>query len=181
VYTLAKPNCTGIVVLSLCVTVNTIHREVFAMASVVNVLGEALGETLLGPILLGGVVVSLAASPEIRKRARQLGVKGIAAAMAATDVARREIKSAGAGTGSVVGQIARRMVQAGSGVREEWEDFIAEAQAAREERKPAGSRETRSGNKSGNGPAAVNGAQPHSSRGRTRRSTAGSRSRRSQP
>jgi hypothetical protein len=150
------------------------------MASVVNVLGEALGETLLGPIVLGGVVVSLAASPEIRKRARQLGVKGIAAAMVARDLARREIKSAGAGTGSIVSQIAQRLVRAGSEVREEWEDFIAEAHAAREDRTPGGSRGTRSSNKSGNGPATANGAQPHSSKGRTRRSTAGSRSRRSQ-
>ena len=39
---------------------------------------DVVGGSVLGPVVVGGVVVSMIASPELRKRARKLGVQGMA-------------------------------------------------------------------------------------------------------
>jgi hypothetical protein len=104
------------------------------MAKLLGVVGETLGETLgaswLGPIVLGGVVVAVV-SPEVRSRLRRWGVQGIAAAMAAGDMAAKQMKTAGNGTGGMANQLGQRIVQAASELREEWEDFLAEAQTVK--------------------------------------------------
>ena len=89
---------------------------------------------MLGPLVVGGVVVSMIASPELRKRARKLGVQGIAAVMAASEFANRELRGATNGTGGMASQISNRVRQAAAEVREEWQDFVAEARAAQHER-----------------------------------------------
>src|SRR5690349_24690113 len=104
------------------------------MAKFLGVVGETFGETLgaswLGPILLGGVVVA-AVSPEVRNRLRKWSVQGIAAAMAAGDVAAKRMRTAGNGTSGMASQLGQRIVQAASELREEWEDFLAEAQTVK--------------------------------------------------
>ena len=91
---------------------------------------DVFGESILGPVVVGGVVVSMIASPELRKRARKLGVQGIAAVMAASDFANRELRGATNGTGGMASQISNRVRQAAAEVREEWQDFVAEARSA---------------------------------------------------
>jgi hypothetical protein len=91
---------------------------------------DVFGESILGPVVVGGVVVSMIASPELRKRARKLGVQGIAAVMAASEFANRELRGATNGTGGMASQISNRVRQAAAEVREEWQDFIAEARSA---------------------------------------------------
>jgi hypothetical protein len=104
------------------------------MAKLLGAVGEALGETLgaswLGPVVLGGVIVAVV-SPEVRSRLRTWGVQGIAAAMAAGDVAAKRMRNTGNGTSGMVNQLGQRIVQAASELREEWEDFLAEAQTVK--------------------------------------------------
>ena len=95
---------------------------------------DVFGESILGPVVVGGVVVSMIASPELRKRARKLGVQGIAAVMAASDFANRELRGATNGTGGMASQISNRVRQAAAEVREEWQDFVAEARSAQHKR-----------------------------------------------
>lgn len=100
------------------------------MAKLLGAVGEAFGETLgaswLGPIVLGGVVVATI-SPEVRTRLRKWTVQGIAAAMAAGDTVAKRMRTAGDGTSGMANQLGQRIVQAASELREEWEDFLAEA------------------------------------------------------
>jgi hypothetical protein len=104
------------------------------MAKLLGAVGEALGDTLgaswLGPVVLGGVIVAVV-SPEVRGRLRTWGVQGIAAAMAAGDVAAKRMRNTGNGTSGMVNQLGQRIVQAASELREEWEDFLAEAQTVK--------------------------------------------------
>lgn len=104
------------------------------MAKFLGVVGETVGETIgvawLGPIILGGVAVA-AFSPEVRKRVRQWGVQGIAAAMAAGDAAGKRLRTAGDGSSGMANQLGQRIVQAATELREEWEDFLAEAQTVK--------------------------------------------------
>ncbi|HLW60855.1 MAG TPA: hypothetical protein VKV57_13155 [bacterium] len=104
------------------------------MAKLLGAVGEALGDTLgaswLGPVVLGGVIVAVV-SPEVRNRLRTWGVQGIAAAMAAGDVAAKRMRNTDNGTGGMVNQLGQRIIQAASELREEWEDFLAEAQAVK--------------------------------------------------
>ena len=95
---------------------------------------DVFGESILGPVVVGGVVVSMIASPELRKRARKLGVQGIAAVMAASEFANRELRGATNGTGGMASQISSRVRQAAAEVREEWQDFVAEARSAQHKR-----------------------------------------------
>jgi hypothetical protein len=104
------------------------------MPSVWEMLGETLAETALGPLVVGGAIVSIVAVPEVRRRVRRWGVRGVAAALAAADLASRQARVTGGDTQGVVGQIGRRVRQAAEEIREEWEDFVAEVQAAREHR-----------------------------------------------
>jgi len=110
------------------------------MPSVWEVVGEVLGGPILAPIVVGGVIVSAIASPEVRQRLRRWGVQGMAAALAAGDVARRELRAGTDGTGGLAAQIGSRLREAAAEVREDWDDFVAEAQAERE-RRQAGTRE----------------------------------------
>ncbi len=100
------------------------------MAKLLGAVGEAFGETLgaswLGPIVLGGVVIATV-SPEVRNRLRKWSVQGIAAAMAAGDTVAKRMRTAGDGTSGMASQLGQRIVQAASELREEWEDFLAEA------------------------------------------------------
>jgi len=96
-----------------------------------DTVAETLGGAVIAPIVIGGVIVSLAASPELRRRARRWGVEGMAAAIAATDLATGRAKMAGSDAGGVVGQLGQRLVQAAAEAREEWDDFMAEARAVR--------------------------------------------------
>lgn len=100
------------------------------MAKILGVVGETLGASWLGPVLLGGAVVA-AASPEVRSRLRKWSVQGIAAAMAAGEVAAKRMRTAGNGTSGMASQLGQRIVQAASELREEWEDFLAEAQSVK--------------------------------------------------
>lgn len=104
------------------------------MRSMWEMLGETLTETALGPLVVGGAIVSIVAVPEVRRRVRRWGVRGLAAALAAADLANRQVRVTGGDTQSAVGQIGRRVRQAAEEIREEWEDFVAEVQAARERR-----------------------------------------------
>jgi hypothetical protein len=101
------------------------------MAGLLEFVGDAFGETLgaawLGPIVVGGVIVAVAMSPEMRGRARKWGIKGMAAAMAAGDLATKQMKDTGDGTSGIINQFGQRMVQAAAEMREEWDDFLAEA------------------------------------------------------
>ena len=90
---------------------------------------DVVGGSVLGPVVVGGVVVSMIASPELRKRARKLGVQGMATVMAAGEFATRELKVASDGIG-MASQISNRVRQAAAEVREEWQDFVAEARSA---------------------------------------------------
>jgi hypothetical protein len=112
------------------------------MAKLLGAAGETLGETLgaswLGPVILGGVIIA-AASPEVRRRLRTWGVQGIAAAMAAGEVAAKGMRNTGNGTSGMANQLGQRIVQAAAELREEWEDFLADAQTIK-------SRTTRSSN-----------------------------------
>ena len=95
---------------------------------------DVFAESALGPIVAGGVVVSMISSPEVRKRIRKWSVQGVAAVMAAGEFATRELKGATDGTGGMASQITHRVRQAAAEVREEWQDFVAEARAAQHER-----------------------------------------------
>jgi hypothetical protein len=53
----------------------------------------------------------------------------------AADLATRRARAASNGTGGVARQLGHRVVQAASEVREEWEDFLAEARTLRESHK----------------------------------------------
>jgi hypothetical protein len=110
------------------------------MPSMWDVLGETIGETVVGPLIIGGAVVSLVAVPEVRKRVRQWSVQGAAAALAAADAVAKQVQqarqgqtAAGAAPG-IVEQLGRSVRRAAEQVREEWDDFVAEVQAAREQR-----------------------------------------------
>jgi hypothetical protein len=108
--------------------------EMVTMPSMWEVAGEALEGSLLAPLVIGGVIVSAIASPEIRQRMRRLGVRGMAAALAAGDAARRELRITSNGSGDLAVQIGHRLKEAVAEVREDWEDFVAEARAERERR-----------------------------------------------
>jgi hypothetical protein len=118
------------------------------MAKLLGVIGETFGETLgvswLGPIILGGVVVAVV-SPEARSRLRRWGVQGIAAAMAAREVAANRMKSAGNGTSGMATQFGQRILQAASELREEWEDFLAEAHTVKDRIAPSSDNNRRQG------------------------------------
>jgi hypothetical protein len=101
------------------------------MPSVWDVAGEALEGTILAPLVIGGAIVAAVASPDVRRRVRQLGVRGMAAALAATDAARREVRLTTNGTGGLAVQVGQRVREAVAEVREDWEDFVAEARAER--------------------------------------------------
>jgi hypothetical protein len=105
------------------------------MTRMLGLVGETLGETLGGsvlvPLLVGGVVVATAVSPAFRKRLRRLGVRGVAAAMATREMAMRNVRGAGDGAAGVVTQLGQRVMQAAAEAREEWDDFVAEARALR--------------------------------------------------
>jgi hypothetical protein len=103
---------------------------------------DVFGESMLGPVVVGGVVVSMIASPELRKRARKLGVQGIAAVMAASEFATRELRGATNGTGGMASQISNRVRQAAAEVREEWQDFVAEARSAQHKRMESSANKT---------------------------------------
>jgi hypothetical protein len=107
------------------------------MPSIWEIAGEALEAPLLAPLVIGGVVVSAIASPEFRQRLRRWGVQGMAAAMAAGDSARREMRTGTEGTSGLAAQIGHRLREAVAEVREDWEDFVAEARAERERRQPS--------------------------------------------
>jgi hypothetical protein len=115
------------------------------MAKVLGVVGDTVGEVVgaswLGSLVLGGVIIGVAASPEMRQRLRKWGVQGIAAAMAAGDMAAKRMRNAGDGTSGVANQLGQRIVQAVSELHEEWQDFLAEARTAK----------TRATRSSGNG------------------------------
>jgi hypothetical protein len=96
--------------------------------------GDAVGGTIVGPVILAGAVVSVAGSPEVRKRLREWGVRGAAAALSAADLAARQVKTAAGSTNGIVSQISRRVVEAAAEIREEWEDLVAEVQAEKERR-----------------------------------------------
>ena len=104
------------------------------MAKLLGVLGETLGETLgaswLGPLVVGGVVIA-AVSPVARNRLRKWSVQGIAAALAAGDTVAKRMRTAGDGTSGMASQLGQRIVQAASELREEWQDFLAEAQTVK--------------------------------------------------
>jgi hypothetical protein len=90
--------------------------------------------------------VSAVVSPEVRQRLRRWGVQGLAAALAAGDVARRELRTSTDGTSGLAAQIGHRLREAVAEVREDWEDFVAEAQAERERRQAdTGPQETPAG------------------------------------
>ena len=107
------------------------------MPSMWEVAGEALGASILAPIVIGGVVITAIASPEVRQRMRRLGVRGMAAALAAKDAAQRELRITSNGSGDLAAQIGHRLKEAVAEVREDWEDFVAEARAERERRQAA--------------------------------------------
>ncbi|GEM_PF-2927003 len=106
------------------------------MPSIWEMLGETLGETALGPLLVGGAIVSIVAVPDVRKRLRRWSVQGAAAALAAAELASRQMRVTGEGTQGVMSQVGRRVRRAAADIREEWDDFVAEVQAARERRAP---------------------------------------------
>jgi len=137
-----------------------------------DTLGETLGAAWFGPIVLGGVIVSVATSPEMRRRVRKWGVQGMAAAMAAGDLATKRMKDAGDGTSGIMNQFGQRMVQAAAEMREEWDDFLAEARTLKKRGSPstkkAEQRTVASGEREANGNAS-----------RPRRRVSKSRSRRS--
>jgi hypothetical protein len=108
------------------------------MPSVWEVAGEALGGTILAPLVVGGVVIAAIASPEARQQMRRWGVRGMAAVLAAGDVARHEIGAGANGTTGLAAQIGHRLREAAAEVREDWEDFLAEARAERERRQSSG-------------------------------------------
>ena len=104
------------------------------MPKLLGVIGETFGETLgaswLGPLVVGGVVIA-AVSPEARNRLRKWSVQGIAAALAAGDAVAKRMRTAGDGTSGMASQLGQRIVQAASELREEWQDFLAEAQTVK--------------------------------------------------
>jgi hypothetical protein len=111
------------------------------MPSIWEVAGETLGAPVLAPIVIGGAVVSAIASPEVRQRFRRWGVQGLAAALAAGDAARRELGAGTNGTTGLAAQIGHRLRDAVAEVREDWDDFVAEARTEQERRR-AGRRGT---------------------------------------
>jgi hypothetical protein len=135
------------------------------MPSMWEVAGEAVGGTILAPLVIGGVIVAAVASPEVRQRMRRLGVRGMAAALAARDAAQREMRLTTNGTGGVAVQIGHRLKEAVTEVREDWDDFVAEARAERERRQGAARRHrTTNGATPGNGEAASGAAAKSSPR-----------------
>jgi hypothetical protein len=121
------------------------------VASVWEAVGDAVGGTIVGPLILAGAVVSVAGSPEVRKRLREWGVRGAAAALSAADIAARQMKSAAGDTNGIVSQIGQRVVEAAAEIREEWEDLVAEVQAEKVRR------EQHSSNSSGRAASRVRG------------------------
>src|SRR5579859_7776285 len=107
------------------------------MPSIWEVAGEAVGGTILAPLVIGGVIVTAIASPEVRQRMRRLGVRGMAAALAARDAAQKEMQLTTNGTGGLAVQIGHRLKEAVTEVREDWDDFVAEARAEQERRQGA--------------------------------------------
>jgi hypothetical protein len=108
-----------------------------AMPSVWEVAGDLIGGPIVAPVVIGGAVVSVIASPEVRERLRRWSIRGVAAALAAGDVARRELRAGTNGTSGLAAQIGHRLKEAVAEVREDWDDFVAEARAERERRQPA--------------------------------------------
>jgi hypothetical protein len=104
------------------------------MPSMWEAFGDVVGGTFVGPVILAGAVVSVAGSPEVRKRLREWGVRGAATALSAADLAARRVKTAAGSTNGIVSQISRRVVEAAAEIREEWEDLVAEVQAEKERR-----------------------------------------------
>jgi hypothetical protein len=132
------------------------------MASIWEIAGEAVGGTILAPLVVGGVIVTAIASPEVRQRMRRLGVRGMAAALAAGEAARREMRITTNGTEGLAVQIGHRLKEAVTEVREDWEDFVAEARAERERREGAAARRSRAtnGTAAGNGETSDGTAKP---------------------
>lgn len=104
------------------------------MPSIWDIVGETITETAVGPLIIGGAIVSVVAVPEVRRRLRQWSVQGAAAAIATADVVAKQMRSTGGGTQGILEQLGRRVQRAAAEVREEWDDFVAEVQAAREQR-----------------------------------------------
>ena len=96
---------------------------------------DTLTEGVLGPLAVAGIAASLLASPRSRRTLRRWAVRGAAATMVAADLASRRARAASTGTGGVARQLGYRVVQAASEVREEWEDFLAEARTLRDTQK----------------------------------------------
>jgi hypothetical protein len=102
------------------------------MPSVLTLLGDIVGEALLAPVLVGGVAIAAATSPALRKRIRQWSVQATAAAMAAREMAARQLTSAtNGGAGGLTRQVKHRVMQAAAEAREEWEVFVEEARQVR--------------------------------------------------
>jgi hypothetical protein len=118
------------------------------MPSAMEIVGDVLGESLVVPLVVGGAVVALIASPAARARVREWGVKGMAAVMAAGELASRQGRAVAAGeTGAaaqgMMTQVSDRFRRAAAGMRQGWERFVADAQAERErmvQQMPAGAR-----------------------------------------
>jgi hypothetical protein len=111
----------------------------------IELLEDALGAPVLVPLAVAAAAVSLARSPEWRRRLRALGVRAAALSMIAADTASRQGRDAAADSGRLLMQLTHRIAQAAAEIREEWEDFLAEAQAMRQSGPAASARKTEGG------------------------------------
>ncbi len=75
--------------------------------------------------------MTVGVSPETLKRIRKLGVRGMATALAAKDLASKQLELMTEGSGGLVSQVGRRVLQLATELQEEWEHFLAEARAER--------------------------------------------------